>query len=206
MPAIAGIFVAKNYKNCYIYLMKNIKLSKRLKQIRLVLSDVDGVLTDGHIYLDSRGNEMKVFSCKDAPAIKMAKSAGLDVALITGRKSTAAIARAKEHQVIIFFKNDLIKNKKSILEFLHGKYGVNKDEILYVGDDVGDLGLMKNVGVSATPVDGMAENKKIADIITDARGGRGVVAELIYKVLSARNEWHVHVGIYRDKYFPWKAP
>ena len=159
-----------------------ISIKNKLKKIRLIVSDVDGVLTDGMIRLVG-DEEMKVFNGKDAMRIDMLIRSGIPLVWVTGRKCKAVIERSKELNVHLIFKKDLHDKKISLVKELNKIFGTSQEEALYIGDDWGDLFLMKQFGLSATPRNGSKENKKIADIITDAEGGNGVMAELIEKVM-----------------------
>ena len=154
-------------------------LTRKLKKIRVIVSDVDGVLTDGRIYLLENGDELKSFNAKDGSRVELAFMSGINILLVTSRKSGAVIRRAKEMKVPLVFKRDLKKSGKDLFLFLREKFRVDSSEVLYVGDDWSDLYFMKNAGVSATPFDGSAENKKIADLITGASSGGAVLSAII---------------------------
>ena len=177
-------------------------LEDKLKKVKLIVSDVDGVLTDGKIYLCERCGEMKVFSVKDAIRMEVALKSGMKVLLVTARKGAAVIKRAEELGAGIVFKQDLRQENLSLFAEVKRKFDIEQEEILYVGDDWNDLYFMRQVGVSATPASGSAENRKIADIITEARGGEGVVSELIEKVMRAQGTWEEYFKEYLLKLIP----
>src|SRR3989344_6806484 len=116
-------------------------LTKKLKGIKLIISDVDGVLTEGKLYLTEE-EEIKVFNAKEALRIEAAQRSGLKIIWITGRKAKATIRRSKELNVPLIFKQDVAKLKIPVLDFLKKKYRVGSKEMLYIGDDWGDLFLM----------------------------------------------------------------
>lgn len=177
-------------------------LEGKLKKVKLIVSDVDGVLTDGKIYLSERCGEIKVFSVKDAIRIEVAFKSGIKVLLITARKGFGVMRRAEELGADIIFKQDLQQKNLSLLTEVKRKFHIEPEEILYVGDDWNDLYLMKQVGVSATPANGSAENREIADIVTEVRGGEGVVSELIEKIMRAQGTWEEYFKEYLLKLIP----
>ena len=176
-------------------LIKTMKLShlllKKIKKIKLIVSDVDGVLTDGKIYLGGGSEELKSFCARDALPMEMAMRSGIKIIWFTGRKCGAVIRRSKEidGDVKLLFKGDLYKQKINLLDVLCAEFKIKASEILYVGDDWNDLFIMRQVGVSVTPLDGSAENKNVADIVTKASGGDGVMAEVVEIVMRAKGTW-----------------
>lgn len=178
---------------------KSISLQKRLKKIRLIASDVDGVLTDGRVRLVGE-EELKVFNGKEAMKIDMVIRSGIPVVWVTGRKCVAVIKRGKELNVPVIFKHELEVKKLSLAQDFKKTYGVSENEVLYVGDDWGDLFLMTHFGVSATPRDGSTQNKKIADIVTKTKGGEGVLAEVIEMVMKAKGTWAKYLAEYTEHF------
>lgn len=168
--------------------MANKNLAEKLKKIKLLVFDVDGVLTDGKIYLSDIG-ETKTFYCKDAVRIHIALNSGLKVLLFTARKCAAVERRSKEMNVDLLFKNDLRLSGEKLLDFVKKKFGVKPDEILYAGDDWNDIYLMKQAGVAIAPQNASVENKKVAHIITKARGGEGAIAEIIEILMRVQGTW-----------------
>ncbi len=162
--------------------------SAKLKKIKLIISDVDGVITDGRIHLLG-DKEIKVFSVRDASPIEMALRAGLKFLLFTSRKSDSIIKRAQELNVDLAFKGDVKAQGGDLPAFVKERYGVTPEEVLYVGDDWSDLHSMTLFGLSATPGDGAPENKAIATIVTSAKAGEGVLREVIEMVMKAQETW-----------------
>lgn len=177
-------------------------LIKKLKKIKLIASDVDGVLTDGKIYLGGDSEEIKSFCARDALPMEMAMRSGLKIVWFTGRKCAAVIRRSKEidGDVKLLFKGDLYKQKVNLLDLLASEFKVNASEVLYVGDDWNDLFIMGQVGLSATPQDGSAENKKVADIITKTNGGDGVMAEIVEMIMRAQGTWFKSIREYSSNF------
>ncbi len=178
---------------------KKLPLNERLKKIRLIASDVDGVLTDGKIRLVGE-EEMKVFNGKEAMKIDMIIRSGIPVVWITGRKCAAVIKRGKELNIRLIFKKELQAKKLLLNEDFEKNYKVSPEQVLYVGDDFNDLFLMSYFGVSATPHDGSAQNIKIADIVTNKNGGDGVLAEVIEMVMKAQGTWNKYLKEYTDHF------
>jgi len=178
----------------------NKKLIKKLKNIKLIVSDVDGVLTDGRIRLAGSREEIKIFNNRDGMRIDIWLRDGLRMLWFTGRKSDAVIRRTRELKVDLLFKDDLYRLKTTFLNLMFKRYKVSPEQILYIGDDWGDIYLMTQVGVSVAPKNGSMENKKIADIITKVNGGDGVLAEVIEIVMKTKGSWHKHVKEYFKKY------
>jgi len=167
-----------------------------LKAIKVIVFDVDGVLTDGKIHLINDETELKSFCARDLPRIRAFIGSGGKVALFTGRKAPAVIRRGRELKADILFKGELKERKVSLFEELERRYEVRAQEVLYVGDDWNDLVFMKQAGIAATPESGSPENKKIAGIITQAKGGEGVAAEIIEMVMRAQGTWERAVEYY----------
>lgn len=157
------------------------------KNIKLLILDVDGVLTDGSIILDSEGNEFKVFNVRDGHGIKMLVRAGVQVAIVTGRQSRVVERRAQELGITEVYQRCHIKTVA--FDHIIEKYGLNEKEAAYVGDDVVDIPIFKRVGLSVAVNDAMDEIKDYALMVTKNRGGRGAVREVCDFLLKARGFW-----------------
>ena len=151
-------------------------------EIKLLILDVDGVLTDGRIYLSAEGEETKAFHIKDGTGIKQAQQAGIKVAFVTGRYCNAVSRRAEELKIADVYQN--VADKAEIYRELKQKYGLDDSEICYVGDDIQDLEPIKMAGLGVAVADAVDEIKQAADLITTTSGGRGAVRELISCILS----------------------
>jgi len=158
-----------------------------LEKIKMIILDVDGVLTDGSITIDSMGNELKTFNAKDGSGIKFGQRVGLKFAIITGRSSAAVDKRAKELNI-----KDVYQGEKKKIE-AYGKilsdYNLNDEEVCYIGDDLVDIPVMKRVGYPVGVSDAAKEVCEIADYITKASGGKGAVREVIEKVIMGQGKW-----------------
>jgi 3-deoxy-D-manno-octulosonate 8-phosphate phosphatase (KDO 8-P phosphatase) len=165
------------------------KFRKKLKKIRCLLLDVDGVLTDGSIILGAGGMEMKRFHVQDGMGITLARMAGIRVGIITGRKSEAVTRRAEELGIDYCFQE--VKDKCDALDRIVEKDGFREKEICYIGDDIQDILIMERAGISVAVSNARDEVKSVADYTTAAHGGRGAVREVVEEILIAQNKWEM---------------
>lgn len=156
-------------------------------KIKLIVLDVDGTLTDGGIYYDSQGNEMKRFDAKDGLGIKIGIAAGLEFAVITGRESPMVERRVKELGIQHLLSG--VQMKLPALKQLLAELQLCSDEVCYIGDDLNDLECMEYVGVAGCPVDAEEEIKVVSQFVADRRGGYGAVKSCIKALLVYRNSW-----------------
>jgi len=156
--------------------------SKSQRPIRALFLDVDGVLTDGRIYLDGHGNELKVFNTKDGHGIRKALAAGITVCWISGRRSPATARRAKELGVLYCLQG--VKYKRTRLEALQRRLRVTAAETAAMGDDEPDIPMFEASTLSACPSDAAAPARRAAHIVLDAAGGAGAVREFIEIILK----------------------
>jgi 3-deoxy-D-manno-octulosonate 8-phosphate phosphatase (KDO 8-P phosphatase) len=159
--------------------------------------DVDGVLTDGTVLVDSRGNESKSFSIIDGHGIKMWKRVGLAVAFLSGRKSAPTARQAKELSVDFCLNGR--RDKLKGLEELIKMSKISADAIAYVGDDLPDLPVIQCVVFSAATVNAVEEVKKSVDYVTKRKGGDGAVREIIEYILKKTGRWDGLVKRYMVK-------
>ena len=157
--------------------------------IKLVLLDVDGTLTDGGIYRGNNGEELKRFNVKDGYAIVNAQKLGIEFGIITGRKSELVEIRAKELKIKYLYQG--ISEKTVVLEEIIKKTGLTKGEIAYMGDDLNDLLIIKQVGLSGTPKDAVDEVIQVADFVSKKNGGSGAVREFIEHILKKDGKWEI---------------
>ena len=177
-----------NLKDYFSYLF-NIN---KLKRIKLFVSDIDGVMTDGRLIFDDNGVESKFFHTQDGMGVVMALKSNIKVAVISGSNSNAIKVRFDKFRKHGF--EDLIlgeENKMPSILTLMDKYGLKKEEVAYIGDDLIDLSPMKYVGVSFAPKDAVEEAKKSAVIVINRKGGYGAVRVAIDMILHAK-------GIYNE--------
>ena len=162
-------------------------MKDRLSDIRLLLLDVDGVMTDGGIIYDVNGVETKVFNVKDGHGIKMLQRHGIEVGIITGRNSPVVDVRAKELGIELLYQGSL-KKIDSYLD-VKRRTGLKDSQIAYVGDDVIDVPVMRRVAFAAAPADGLIEARNAAHYVTSLAGGRGAVREVCDLILKGRGLW-----------------
>lgn len=164
------------------------EIMEKASKIKLLLLDVDGVLTNGGITLDNDGGEMKTFHVRDGHGIKMLSRAGIQVGIITGRSSRVVERRAKELGIKEVYQKCFDKTVayKEILE----KLGLKDEETAYVGDDIVDIPLFVRVGLPIAVADAAADAKLYAIMTTENPGGRGAVREVTDLILKAQGLWN----------------
>jgi len=160
---------------------------QRAANIRLVVLDVDGVLTDGRIIYTDAGEEIKCFHVRDGHGIRMLQQAGIEVALITGRHSQAVAQRAQNLQIRHVFQG--IRQKVAVLQALQTDLGISPAATAVVGDDLVDLGMMQQAGLAVAVADAPPEVRERAHWVTAQPGGRGAVRELAECILKAQGRW-----------------
>ncbi|MBN1353270.1 MAG: HAD-IIIA family hydrolase [Candidatus Omnitrophica bacterium] len=166
--------------------MKDIQ--ERAKKIKLLLLDVDGVLTDGRIIIGNYGDEIKNFDVRDGLGIMMLKKAGIKCAIITAKSSRIVSIRAKQLGIDRIYENHYkIKPLKEIKK----RFRVNDDEICFAGDDLVDIPVLKRVGLAVTVPNASEEAKEAAHYLTQKKGGRGAVREICDIILKAQGKWDV---------------
>lgn len=159
----------------------------RAKKIKLVIFDVDGVMTDGRIIVDENGTESKFFHVRDGHGIKMLMRAGMQGAIITGRSSKVVEYRGKELGIQYIRQGAL--NKAEVMGLLLKETGVWPEEAAFMGDDLIDIPAMRLAGLAAAPADSVSEVIECAHIITELEGGKGAVRELCEFILKAKGAW-----------------
>lgn len=157
---------------------------KKAAQIKAIFFDVDGVLTDGKIIYDDTGSESKEFNVKDGYIISHLKKAGILVGIITGRESKVVSNRAAELK--LDFCHQGIMDKFSVFEKLIQFHKLKKKEVAYIGDDINDLKILDACGLSACPADAREYIKNRVDIVTESKGGQGVVRDISDLVLASK--------------------
>lgn len=157
------------------------------ERIKLIVLDVDGTLTDGGIYYDAQGNEMKRFDVKDGLGIKVGMAAGLEFAVITGRESPMVERRVRE--LGIQHLRTGVQIKLPVLKQLMLELRLSPDEVCYMGDDLNDLACMEYVGIAACPADAAEEVKAVSRFVADQCGGHGAVRSCLEGILRHRDQW-----------------
>ena len=170
------------------------KIIAKAKKIKLVIFDVDGVLTDGGIYIGESGELFKPFHCRDGFGITLAHSVGLKTAIITGRKSAQVERRANELKISAVMQGQM--NKRAAFKELQKKFNLAPEEIAYVADDVIDLPVFVQVGFAAAVGDASEEVRTRADFVAKNFGGRGAVREVLEFILKAQGHWQEIIDRY----------
>ena len=170
-------------------------LREKAKRVKLLILDVDGVMTDGSIIYDSVGVETKAFNVKDGHGIKLFMRAGLDVAIITARNSEVVIRRAEDLGVELLYQG--ATDKLKVFEEILGLKSLDPAETAYIGDDIIDLPVLKRVGLSASVADGVDTVLSSVDYVTALSGGRGAVREVVEVILKAQGLWDGLMERYR---------
>jgi len=168
-------------------------LLRKAKKIRLLLLDVDGILTDGRILYNEKGQEIKWFHVQDGQGIRWLLREGIEVGFLSGRSSRAVEMRAEELGVSFLFQG--IKDKTKIFEKLLQKTKLDPEQISFMGDDFMDLPLLKKVGLSISVSNGHPLVQKKVDYVTRAAGGLGAVREVSELIFRAQGKWE---SILRD--------
>ena len=161
--------------------MTSKKIIQKCRKIKLIISDVDGVLTDGGMYYSKTGEVMKKFNAKDGMGVELLRKK-IRFVLMTKERSQIVLKRAKKIKVDQVYTG--IKNKELLLPKICMKYKISKNEIAYIGDDVNDFNIMKQIGLSAVPSDGNEKIKNISDYVCKTKGGDGAFRELVDLILS----------------------
>ena len=167
--------------------LKKEALIHKARIIELLLLDVDGVLTDGRILYDEKGNEIKVFHVQDGQGIRWLLKAGIRVGLLSGRSSRAVETRAREMGISLLFQG--VKDKKKLFPNLLRQTGLHPESVSFMGDDFIDFPLLKMVGLSVAVPNGHPLIQKEVDYVTKATGGFGAVREVSELLLKARGRW-----------------
>lgn len=162
-------------------------LQERIASIRLLLFDVDGVLTDGKILLHPDGSESKQFDIRDGTGIVLAQRAGLRTGLLSARRSVATAERARQLGIPIVHQGAAVKAEA--FDAILRAERLSGDEVAYMGDDLLDLPVLSRVGLSAAPADAVPEVRSQVHWVADARGGDGAVRALIELVLRGQERW-----------------
>jgi 3-deoxy-D-manno-octulosonate 8-phosphate phosphatase (KDO 8-P phosphatase) len=169
-------------------------MRERLQKIRLLLLDVDGVMTDGRIIYDDHGVETKAFDVKDGHGLKLLQRAGIRVGIITGRSSAVVDKRAAELGIPLVYQG--AKDKLAPFMDILAQTGLTAEQIAYVGDDFPDLPVLRRVGFAVTVADAIAEIKPHVHYVTRQPGGRGAVREVCDLLLRESGRWEEVVGRY----------
>jgi YrbI family 3-deoxy-D-manno-octulosonate 8-phosphate phosphatase len=161
----------------------NSKLNLKSKKIKVILTDVDGVLTDGGMYYSDKGDIMKRFHARDGMGVTLLRKNNIPTIIVTKEKTKIVKQWSTKMKIKKLYSG--IIDKESIIDEICKKFHVIPDELAYIGDDINDIGLLRKVGFSAVPNDAILETKKIADYICKTNGGYGAFREFADLILSS---------------------
>ncbi len=170
------------------------ELAARVRRIRCVLMDVDGVLTDGKIHFTSNGEEFKTFDIQDGHGIAMAKRVGLKIGFVSGRPSVATTKRAADLGVDIVMQQ--ASNKMDMVEQIKRTHGLSNEEICFIGDELVDLPVLTRVGLAVAVANAVPEVKAAAHLVTKQSGGNGAVRETLELIMKRQNTWSSVIAKY----------
>ena len=173
---------------------KDSALEERMKRIRLLVLDVDGVLTDGGIYMGPSGEAMKRFDIKDGLGIALWHRSGGMTAILTGRSSQIVENRAKELHISVVRQG--CSEKRAAYEELKAELKISDEEVAYIGDDIIDLPVMKRVGLPVAVADAVPEVRDAASLVVEHKGGRGAVRETVEHILRAQGRFEEAAALY----------
>jgi 3-deoxy-D-manno-octulosonate 8-phosphate phosphatase (KDO 8-P phosphatase) len=162
-------------------------LVERCRAIDLLVVDVDGVLTDGVIAIDDQGRETKHFSVRDGMAFALWRIAGKQSAILSGRRAAAVEHRAAELKIAHVLQGH--EHKAGPFRSLIEELGLSPIQVCYMGDDLADLPVLRAVGLAACPADAVSEVTSVAHLVTEAKGGRGAVREVVELILKSQGRW-----------------
>ncbi|MCP4668726.1 MAG: HAD-IIIA family hydrolase [Deltaproteobacteria bacterium] len=172
-------------------------MEKASQKIRLIFLDVDGVMTDGRVTIDDRGEETKSFNVKDGLGLKLLMAHNIEVVIVSGRESKAVAHRAGELGIIEVHQG--VTDKQVLLRGIIRDKGLEKDEICSMGDDLPDLPMLMEAGTRIAVSDAVKEVREVADFITKSRGGHGAVREACEWILKSQGRWSAVVAAHKGK-------
>ncbi len=159
-----------------------------LEPLKLIVLDVDGVLTDGGVYLGGHGDtEIKAFNTRDGAGMAVWRDAGYHITFLTGRSGLAVERRARELRISRFWEG--VKDKVAVFDEILEHFGVTTDQTIVMGDDIPDLGILRLAALSACPADAARDVLERVDLVLPSPGGHGAVRDLVEYVLRGRGEW-----------------
>ncbi len=158
-----------------------------LKTVKMLLLDVDGVLTRGDIIYDDSGRENKAFNVKDGLGIRLLAQAGIDIGIVTARRSKALTVRCRDLGIERIY--DGVSNKGAVLDLILSENRVKAKDIAFIGDDLPDLSLMRRIGVPIATADAHETVRAMCRMTTTAKGGSGAVREVCERILKSQGLW-----------------
>ena len=167
---------------------------QRARDVRMIVFDVDGVLTDGSLFYDNQGQEYKAFNSRDGHGIKMLRASGVKTGNITGRTSQIVLHRARNLGIEHIYQG--AEDKLEALQSLLQETGLTPDQIAYMGDDVVDLPVLNRCGLAITVPDAPDEVKARSHVVTQAGAGRGAAREVCELIMRAQGTWASQMALY----------
>ncbi|PIU42021.1 MAG: hypothetical protein COS99_02205 [Candidatus Omnitrophica bacterium CG07_land_8_20_14_0_80_42_15] len=170
------------------------RIIERAKKIKLLITDVDGILTDGRIVYGNYGDELKFFDVQDGLGLALLKRADIKVAIITAKKSKVVKMRARELGISALYQN--CRDKLKVFNKLVKKYRITPEEVCFIGDDLIDISPLKRAGLAVSVPNAVEEARSSAHLITTRKGGRGAVREVCDLILKSSGKWEAVTGKY----------
>lgn len=171
-------------------------IGEKVARIELLILDVDGVMTDGRIIITDHGEEIKCFNVKDGLGLRLLLRAGIDVVIISGRKSKVVEHRAKDLGIKEIYQG--VKDKASLCAKLIQQKKLKRDQVCCMADDLPDLPMFKQAGISIAVADAVVEVRDTASFVTKNRGGNGAVREVSELILKAKQKWQDAISAFTD--------
>jgi len=170
------------------------EIQRRAASVRMLVFDVDGVLTDGSLFYDNQGQEYKAFNSRDGHGIKMLRASGVETGIITGRTSQIVLHRARNLGIGHIYQG--AEDKLEALQHLLRETGLQPEQIAYMGDDVVDLPVLNRCGLAATVPDAPEEVKRRCQVVTQAGAGRGAAREVCELIMRVQGTWAAQIALY----------
>lgn len=161
---------------------------------KLILTDIDGVWTDGGMYYDQSGNEWKRFNTSDSAGVLFCKNLKIPVGIVTGENTKIVQRRAEKLNIEFLFQG--VSDKLSLVRDLCEKENISLEEVAYIGDDLGDMSLLKEVGFSAAPSNAPSYVKEIVDFVTNKKGGDGAFREFVEEICISNSKMDEILSLY----------
>lgn len=174
--------------------MSEVSAVERARLVKLVIFDVDGVLTDGSLFYGDTGEEYKAFNSRDGHGIKMLRASGVEAAILTGRTSRVVEHRARNLGIARVIQGS--EDKLASYEHLLAEVGLSPAETAFMGDDVVDLPVMRRCGLAVTVPEASEDVRRRAHLVTSARGGHGAAREACEFIMRARGTWADQLALY----------
>ena len=172
-------------------------IEEKAAEIKILFLDVDGVMTDGRISISDQGEEIKSFDVKDGLGLKMLISGGVEVVLVTGRRSSVMEHRARDLGIEEVYQS--VTDKGALCEKLTKVRGLKKQEVCSMGDDLPDLAMFMKAGLRIAVADAVKEVREAADFITRSKGGSSAVREACEWILKCQKKWHAVTAAFSGK-------